>query len=54
MVHNTPKHGGGMWQIYCHINIHVHLVGIFKEVTTKMRGMENFKIPGSGVGHRYE
>jgi len=36
-------HWGGMWQIYCYINIYVYLVGIFEESSMRMHGMKNFK-----------
>jgi hypothetical protein len=39
----TLKYVGGMWQIYCYINIYVHSVGIFEESSVRMHGMENFK-----------
>jgi hypothetical protein len=39
----TLKHVAGMWQIYCYINIYVHLVGILEESSMRMRGTESFK-----------
>ena len=33
MVYSTPKHVGGMWQIYCYMNIYMHIVGIFEEIS---------------------
>ena len=39
----TPKHVERMWLIYCYINMYVHLVGIFGELSTRMHGMEILK-----------
>jgi hypothetical protein len=33
MVYRTPKYVGGMWLIYCYINIYVDLVVTFEELT---------------------
>jgi hypothetical protein len=44
---NTPKHIGGMWYIYiyiyCYIDMFVHVVDIFEEVSARMHGQENLQ-----------
>jgi len=40
-----------MWYTYCYINIYVHLVGIFEELSTRLHGTENFEIKRQLVAH---
>lgn len=53
MVCSTPYIVQGMWQIYCYINIFVHLVGNFEELTTskakKLAGRVTDGKPWGGV-----
>ena len=44
MVYSTLKHVGGMWGIHCYINIYVHIVGMFEEVSMRMFETEKLKI----------
>jgi len=39
-IYSTPKYAALMRQIYCSINIYVHLVGLLGELSTRMHGTE--------------
>jgi len=39
----TPKNVEGTWLIYCYINVCMHLVGIFEELSTRMQGTKILK-----------
>jgi len=44
IVHRAETRSNNVVHIYCYINIHVRLVGIFEEFSNKMHGTENFKL----------
>jgi hypothetical protein len=40
---HTPNHVGERWLIYCYVDILMHLVAVYEDVSTKMHGKENIK-----------
>jgi hypothetical protein len=41
---STLEHAGRMWQIHCYINVYVHLVGIFEELSMNVQNRKLKKI----------